>query len=366
MTSSLNARQAFWLWALVVVSLILSLTAFAATKTCSGTVCTPYLTAVNNGVACLRKNPINLRFLLHMASENDYMANGVLQDKATYAFAPCVDDITALALNGAPFLATGYAVENTTTSTTTPTTTTTTTSYYFTKNTSDKYLSVYGFGMSNRTALPEPGVSAGAVLVAKNGQDACGDASMVGVVTVLSLEIGMHKGYFNYIGQTAQTNSTAPNPHYDAALCGSSASAADKASSSSDHIDYCSKTINVVVAATNVQPARVGFVPTCNAKDECIMGDPTVYTCIGNVTGQKNCGLCYSNATILSSNVTLTVWVSYIGTDRKSVVMTSGGDNPMNYVNYARHQGFDAVTSKFNSLFKGNISTFGLALPSWP
>lgn len=355
----LNSKQALWLW-LVVMSCVLSLTAFAATKTCSGTACTPYITAANGGVGCVRKSPINLRFLLHMASENDYTANGVLQDKATYSFTPCVDAISALSLNGAPFLATGYAVE----SSTTPTTT----SYYFTKNRSDKYLSVYGFGMSNQTTLPQPGISAGAVLVAKNGLDACGDATMVGVVTVLSLEIGMRNGFFNYIGATTATNTTVANPHYNAALCGSSTTTTTtttttSTASSSGPIDYCSKTITVPVPATVVQPARVGFTPTCNAKDQCIMGDPDVYTCIGNVTGQKNCGLCYSNATLLSANTTLTVWVSYIGTDRKSTVMTSSGDNPLRYVNYVRNRAFETITGKFNSLFRGNISTFGLALP---
>lgn len=367
MTTSIP-RLTLWLWA-VAVTCILSLTALAATKTCTGTVCTPYITAANGGIGCLRKNPINLRFLLHMAYENDYTANGVLQDKATYAFTPCVDDITALALNGAPFLATGYAV----TTTTTPATTT----YHFTKNTSDKYLSVYGFGMSNQTLLPEVGVSAGAVLVAKNGNEVCGDATMVGVVTVLSLEIGMHNGFFNYVGQTGQTTSTIANPNYNAKLCGESSSSGSHLhssttstttttttkhpSSSSDSIDYCSKTITVTVPATNVQPAKVGFVPTCNAKDQCIMGDPDTYVCIGNVTGKKNCGLCYSNATALAGNSSLTVWVSYVGTDRKSTVMTSSGDNPINYVNYARHHAFEAISSKFQSLIHGNFSSLGLS-----
>lgn len=365
----LNARQALWLW-VVLMSCVLPLTAFAATKTCSGTVCTPYITAANGGIGCQRKSPINLRFLLHMAYENDFTANGVLQDKATYSFTPCVDAITALTLNGAPFLATGYAVA----STTKPTTT----SYYFSKNRSDKYLSVYGFGMSNQTTLPQPGISAGAVLIAKNGADACGDATMVGVVTVVSLEIGMHNGFFNYIGQTAQTTSTITNPHYNAALCGDSSSTThttkttttsttkkvSTASSASDSVDHCSKTITVVVPATVVQPAKVGFTPTCNAKDQCIMGDPTVYTCIGNVTGRKNCGLCYSNATLLSSNTSLTVWVSYVGTDRKSTVLTSSGDNPLNYVNFVRSHALETVTGKFKSLFRGNFSSLGLTLPS--
>ena len=367
MMSPLSPRQTLWLWA-AVVSVILSLTAFAVTtKTCTGNICTPYITAANGGVACLSKNPINLRFLLQMAHENDYTANGVLEDKATYAFQPCVDSISALSLKGGPFLAAGYAV-----------TSGTTTSYYFTKNKSDKYLSVYGFGMSNQTTVPEPGISTGAVLIAKNGADACNDASMMGVVTVLSLEIGMHKGFFNYIGQSGQTTKTVANPHYNATLCGESSSGsshtttttttttttkANADASSSEGIDYCAKTITVVVPANNVQPARAGFVPTCDAKDVCLMGSNDTYTCIGNVTGKKNCGICTNNATALAGNAALTVWVSYIGTDRKGNVMTSSGDSPFNYLNYVRNQAFETVTSKFQSLIHVNFSDLGLTNP---
>ncbi|KPA83383.1 hypothetical protein ABB37_03027 [Leptomonas pyrrhocoris] len=362
--SPLSAKGLFWL-SVTAVAVMLSLVVFATAKSCSGTVCTPYVAAVSGGTGCLRKNPINLRFVLQMAQENNYTVNGVLKSTATFAFTPCVDDIAALALNTAPFLAAGYAVTN---NATPPVT-----SYYLTGNRSDKYLSVFGFGMSNQTTEPEVGVSTGAVLVAKNGLEACGDPTMVGVVTLLSLEIGLHKGYFNYVGQSGQTTTTIPNPNYNASMCGdesgsggsrqtttTTAPKANAAASSSDSIDYCSKTITVNVPAINVQPARVGFAPTCNAQDQCTLGDPDAYVCIGNVTGKKNCGLCYSNAATLAGNSSVTVWVSYVGTDRKNVVMTSSGDNPIYYSNFVRSGAFQTISSKFNSLIHGNFSVVGL------
>ncbi|KPI85079.1 hypothetical protein ABL78_5845 [Leptomonas seymouri] len=349
------ARQAFWLL-MIVMAFTLSQNVCAAAKTCGGNACTPYVPAANRGTGCVRKNPINLRFLLDMATENSYKVKDVVQTQATYALAPCVDDLSALALNSAPFLTSGYAVTNTTPPAQT--------SYFFSSSRTDKYLSVYGFGMSNQTARPEIGVSPGAVLVAKNGLDACGNAATVGVVTILSLEIGLRRGFFSYLGFSNKSTSMVANPNYDPKLCKEGNSFAGShntaASTPPDKIDYCSKAISTTIAENHVQPARVGFVPTCNERDQCMLGDPDMYVCIGNVTGQKNCGMCFSDATALAANSSLTVWVRYVGTDLNNVVLTSGGDNPMDYSSFVSSEAFQTISRKFNSLIRGNFSEFGL------
>ncbi|KAK7195459.1 hypothetical protein NESM_000473100 [Novymonas esmeraldas] len=309
-------------------------------------VCQPYSL---QGPACVRKKRINLRFMLETSRETNFTVGTEVHHLATYGFCPVVDQLSSFTLPGAPFLSTSYSVTNTTSNVTTD---------HLSAGMFHRYLSVYGFGASNDTLYPQTNFSGGTVVVAMNGTGYSGVYASVAVVTMLSLEIGMHNGMFNYIGAKANSTMNITNPNYNLSLChkGSAAGSAHPHSlESSSGIDHCDPQITVPVAATVVQPAKVGFVPTCNANDVCVMGDPNVYTCIGDIPGQKNCGIVSSNATLLRG-VQLVVWVSYFGTDSQKTVLLSGGVNPMNFMAFASNNALNSVANKFTSLYD-NIYT---------
>ncbi|CBZ28973.1 conserved hypothetical protein [Leishmania mexicana MHOM/GT/2001/U1103] len=307
-----------------------------AQESCGTTaLCKPYDT---NGPLCARKKRMNLRFMLETSRENNFTVGTQVHHLATYSFCPIVDQLSSFTLVGAPFMASCYATKQETDDVVTD---------HLSMDMEPRYLSVYGFGASNSTLYPERRVSTGTVLIAVNGTDHAGVSNSVGIVTMLSLEIGLHNGLFNYVGAAAASETMVANPNYDPVLCNNSIIPPAG-------INHCDQNIIIPVAATVVQPAKVGFTPTCNAEDVCMMGDPSVYTCIGEVPGQKNCGV-YRTSPAEIRKLQMTVWVSYYGTDGRRNVLTSGGRNPLNYLSFLKENALQALANKIDSLFHGNI-----------
>ncbi|KAG5473285.1 hypothetical protein CUR178_03205 [Leishmania enriettii] len=318
-----------------VLALLCCETARAQAKCGSIALCKPY---EKMGPACARNKRMNLRFVLQTARENNFTVGAEVHHVATYGFCPVVDQLSSFTLTGAPFLATSYTKNDTSGKVTN----------HLSLGMTPRYLSVYGFGASNSTHFPEKGVSRGTVLVAINGSDFTGVVNSVGVVTMLSLEIGLNNGLFNYIGASKASKRAVVNPNYNASLC-------SNGSESSGSVNYCEKEIFMPVAAKVVQPAKVGFIPTCNAKDICTVGNPRIYTCIGDIPGQKNCGVYRSDPEEIR-DLRMTVLVSYYGTDSRRNVLTSGGKNPLNFVSFVKTNALYAIGDRISSLFTGNIS----------
>lgn len=185
-----------------------------------------------------------------------------------------------------------------------------------------KYLSVYGFGMSNSTLFPERGVSAGSVPIAINGSLLCGSSHSVALVHTLTLDVGLHKGRFNYIGtrNTSLSSGVADNE-------------TDGAVVSETRDD--SEEPEVVV-----QPAMVGFHPTCDARDVCVFDSNSV--CVGDEVGKKNCARCYT-APLSIDAAHLRVWVSYHGTDGRGSPMRSSGLNPLHFPEFAGSRLYSSI-----------------------
>ncbi|KAG5472515.1 hypothetical protein LSCM1_03916 [Leishmania martiniquensis] len=335
MMSSCLSRIPAALCVTAVLALLCGETSLAQANCGSTPLCRPY---EKIGPACLRNRRMNLRFILDTAKENNFTVGSTLHNVATYGFCPVVDQLSSFTLTGAPFLASSYITKDEASGSVTR---------HLSLGMKPRYLSVYGFGTSNSTAYPEKGFSRGTVLVAVNGSHFTGVSNSVGIVTILSLEIGLHSGLFNYIGATEASETTVSNPNFDPRLCNSTIS--------SSGVTYCDMEITVPVAATVVQPAKVGFTPTCDAHDTCTMADPHVYQCIGDIPGQKNCGVYKSDPNNIEG-LQLTVWVSYYGTDSRRKVLTSGGKNPLNFVSFARTNALRAIGDKISNLFHGNIS----------
>ncbi|GET90901.1 hypothetical protein, conserved [Leishmania tarentolae] len=296
--------------------------------------CTPYDT---NGPACVRKKRMNLRFMLETSRENNFTAGTQIHQLATYSFCPIVDQLSSFTLASAPFLASCYTGDGTSGAA----------SDHLSVDMEPRSLSVYGFGASNSTLYPQRGVSTGTVLIAVNGTNRTGRPNSVGIVTMLSLEIGLHNGFFNYVGAVAASETIVVNPNYNATLCNNGEVAPEG-------INYCDKNITTAVKETVVQPSKVGFIPTCNADDVCTMGDPSVYECIGDVPGKKNCGV-YRTDPAEIRKLQMTVWVSYYGTDRKKNVLRSGGKNPLNYLSFVKQNALYSLASEAETLFNGKL-----------
>ncbi|CAG9578531.1 conserved hypothetical protein [Leishmania major strain Friedlin] len=321
----------------IAVLVLLGCVTTQAQENCGTTAsCKPYDT---NGPACARKKRMNLRFMLQTCRENNFTVDTQVHHLATYSFCPIVDQLSSFTLIGAPFMTSCYITKDETSGVVTD---------HLSMDTGPRYLSVYGFGASNSTLYPQKGVSTGTVLIAVNGADHTGVSNSVGIVTMLSLEIGLHNGLFNYDGAAAASETTVANPNYDPVLC-------NNGTIPPAGINYCDKNITIPVAATVVQPAKVGFTPTCSAEDVCTLGDPSVYTCIGEVPGQKNCGVYRTDPTEIRK-LQMTVWVSYYGTDWRRNVLTSGGRNPLNYLTFVKENALQTLGSKIDSLFHGNLS----------
>lgn len=300
--------------------------------------CYPWNT---NGPACQRSKLLSLRYTFNTAVENAYTFNKAEITNATYAFCATVDQLQSFSLNGAPYLASAYSVTDSTGAI----------SYALTRSLNRSYLSVFGFGESNNTLYPTPGLSTGTALIAVNGSTTCGEYRSAALVSILVLNVGLHNGLFNYIDASEGSNKTVANPNYDAAKCAASATG------SSSGTNYCNSEITETVAAVVVQPAKTGFVPTCDANDKCSFGSD--YVCIGDEVGKKNCGTCYNDASQIV-NASLTVWVSYYGTDVKGHTLTSGGLNPFNFLKFATSDALSTIVAKMKDLFKGNITDLGL------
>ncbi|CAM40441.1 conserved hypothetical protein [Leishmania braziliensis MHOM/BR/75/M2904] len=308
-----------------------------AQSSCGSTpLCKPY---DRQGPACTRKRRMDLRFFLDTSRENNFTVGGQTYHTATYGFCPVVDQLSSFTLTGAPFLTSSYITTNETSGEVTD---------HLSLNMGPRYLSVYGFGASNSTTNPERDISTGTVLIAVNGSRTTGVTNSVGIVTILSLEIGLQNGLFNYIDAAVASETTAKDSNNNSLLCTSNSTEL------SDSIN-CVKNAPVPAAEPMRLPAKVGFVPTCNAQDVCVMGDPSVYTCIGNVLGKKNCGVYKSNPTEIR-DVQMTVLVSYYGTDSRRNVLTSGGQNPLNFATFVRENAFQAFAHKVTSFFEVNLS----------
>ncbi|TPP45091.1 hypothetical protein CGC20_20355 [Leishmania donovani] len=247
---------------------------------------------------------MNLRFMLQTSRENNFTVGTQVHHLATYSFCPIVDQLSSFTLISAPFMASCYITKDETSGAVTD---------HLSMDMGPRYLSVYGFGASNSTLYPQKGVSTGTVLIAVNGTDHTGVSNSVGIVTMLSLEIGLHNGLFNYVGAAAASETTVANPNYDSVLC-------KNGTVPPAGINYCDKNITIPVAATVVQPAK------------------------------KNCGVYRTDPTDIRK-LQMTVWVSYYGTDWRRNVLTSGGRNPLNYLTFVKENALQTLANKIDSLF---------------
>ncbi|RNE99015.1 hypothetical protein TraAM80_08456 [Trypanosoma rangeli] len=269
-------------------------------------------------VPCVRGKRMNLRLMLDVAAERADVAAGKAAT-AVYGFCPVVDQLDVFTLALAPSVATLSATGGL---------------YSLTHNVGQKYLSAYGFGMSNSTLFPQKGHSTGAVVVVGDGMSLCGSPHSVALVHTLLLDIGFHRGRFNYIG--ARKASPPPNATY------SGTSNATRGSHKADNEE----------TEVAVQPAMVGFRPTCDENDECLFDSASI--CVGDKIGHKNCAKCYdSPSDIMKEN--LVVWTSYYGTDAHGRPMRSGGLNPLNYRQFAGIRLFRDLEKALKRLKSGSL-----------
>ncbi|RNF25156.1 uncharacterized protein Tco025E_02304 [Trypanosoma conorhini] len=266
-------------------------------------------------VPCVRGKRLNLRFMLDVAAERRAAAGGK-PVTAVYGFCPVVDELDVFTL----FLASAVTTLNATG-----------TYFALSHNIGRKYLSVYGFGMSNSTLFPQEGLSTGIVMVAESGNSVCGSPRSVALVHTLLLDIGLHRGLFNYIG----ARMASPPNATDNATSRASGAAKETAMQEDEVV---------------VQPAMVGFRPTCNGNDECLFDSSSV--CIGDKVGNKNCAKCYESPLDVTHQH-LAVWASYYGTDAHGRPMRSGGLNPLNYRQFAGNRLFMELKKALDSLKLG-------------
>ncbi|KAH9579752.1 hypothetical protein LSM04_000778 [Trypanosoma melophagium] len=286
----------------------------------TGLACFPWA-GEESHVPCVRGRRMNLRFMLDVADENVKSAEPV-KSNAFYGFCPVVDKLQIFTLTNAPFLASVFDNAGT---------------LSLTNTMERKYLSIYGFGASNSTNYPQKNFSAGAVLVAVNGTALCGSNRSVALVDTLVLDIGLHKGLFNYIG--ARAASIRPDTGNSNSNSGSGKN---------------TKSPVTPIPEVVVQPAMVGFRPTCSANDECLFDTGSV--CVGLEVGKKNCAKCYDSAEDIRDKAQLRVWASYYGTDQRGRPLLSGGMNPLNFRGLAGSGFFRDIRKTLDSLIRGSAN----------
>lgn len=313
------SKQTFLLW----FAIFLTIAPFFSDAQCIQNACFPWTSGSKD--SCVKGGSLNLRFMLDISPEKAWGTSKVRY--ASYGFCPKVDQLSTITLNESVYYATGYEtsedddddddVE-----------------YHFSTGLYKNYLSVYGFGNTNETLFPQKGISNGAVLVAVNGSlSSCGGSDTVAVVSTLALNIGMHKGKFNYVGSSPTGDQKMMNPYYDLAACLDNEVAPDGQ-------DYCAESVTVNIPSGTKQPAKVGFEPTCS-NNECLFDSNAI--CIGDDSTNQNCGYCYQSAgdTILAQ---IQIWVTYYGTDNTGAALLSGGNSPLRYTRFAT----DTLAEKFN------------------
>lgn len=286
---------------------------------------------------CSRGGSINLRFMLDVVPEN-YVGTEKTQ-YMIYGFCPTVDELSSFTLNESTFYSTSYK-------TTTTKDKVEETTYHFSSSLYKNYLSVYGFGNSNSTLIPQRQISVGAALAAINGSlVACGGSNTVAVVSTLMLNIGFDRGSFNYIESSPTGPQLMLNPYYDIEAC-------ESGEVPPPNVSYCNTSVIVDLPADTKQPAKVGFESTCK-NGKCIFDSSAI--CIEDDNGLSNCGYCYGDPGE-TLHATIQVWVSYFGTDNSGSSMISGGNSPLRYMNFASSSLADKFKDKLSSLWNGTQS----------
>lgn len=336
----------------VTVLILAAVSSLGRGQECSTTqACMPWY---SSGPSCARGGRMNLRFVLDTAAENAWTSGTTKTATAVYGFCPVVDTVQSFALNSAPFIATSFKTEDADEKIT----------YHLTTSLDKNYLSVYGFGSSNSTLHPIKGVSDGSVLVAQNGSTLCSGKNSVAIATHLNLEVGLHKGLFNYAttGPLVDVAVNVTNPNFNETLCNNPSS--DSAASS---INYCDTTIVEIRKQQMSNPLKTGFVPTCgvdnNGNFNCLFDSSPEVICIGDRAEMMNCAKCYDDATVIGQTAKLVVWNSYYGTDNRGNTLKSGGNNPINFAKFSGPNMMSDIASKMKSLWDGNLSDVGL--PNW-
>ncbi|CCW61707.1 unnamed protein product [Phytomonas sp. EM1] len=291
----------------------------------------------STGPACKHLNRLDLRFIVDLAEENYVNDSKTSVVKtAVYGFAPQIDKLQLFSLSDAASLAT--LQKNTTNGVV---------KFSFSKDQNKKYLSVYGFGNSNSVANPENGSSDSSLLIVEKNLTQCGGSGSVAVVTTLMLDVGLHKGLFNYEGDAksiltadlhaqtmgfynvADTHSSPDNFSF-AAVYGNESNLVEESKMSrlgtqKENVVFMAETSSVK------RPLKTGFVSTCgNTKngEECLLDSEQI--CIGD-KGFRNCARCYKDPSEVASSAKVRVVVSYYGTDSKGRTLTSGTSNPLNF-----------------------------------
>ncbi|AAZ11985.1 uncharacterized protein TEOVI_000561000 [Trypanosoma equiperdum] len=258
--------------------------------------CFPWLEN-SSATRCQRGGRINLRFMLDLP-QGDTEAPSTNQKRAVYAFCPIVDELQVFTLKGAGRVSS--LLQKTSSSG----------QASITPNPAPRYLSVFGFGRSGQKEYPERDVSNSTVVIAMRDIGLCNSPDSVAIVNMVILTIGMHDGKFNYISSDADTKE--PDDSESGIPSGNSSGTGSPMES--------------------VQPAMVGFRPTCDESDHCIFS-PTS-PCVGPIRGMKNCGACYNTPDDIEG-ASIQVWTSYQGTDLERQPLLSGGMDPMGFRKFA-------------------------------
>jgi hypothetical protein len=236
-----------------------------------------------------------MRFTMNIAAENARKVTG-RPDKVTeitYAFCPYVDQLQAFNLSNAVGMASVYP-DNTTGE------------YKFAANTSYEQVWISAIGMGNTTSRWFPPRDSRGQAMIVDGVSAVCPTGSVGVVTFLSLNLTLRDGMFPY-------------------------------------------------QAGHDLPVGVGFNPTCDKKDACIL-DASL-KCIGE-TGFMNCGRCVSNPAELA-NETLQIWNTYYGTDVYGRRLTSGSSNPLAFRSFSGASVFSSILTSYDNFING-VDTSGI------
>ena len=100
------------------------------------------------------------------------------------------------------------------------------------------------------------------------------------------------------------------------------------------------------------QPAGVGFSPTCDDLNRCMLD--TTQVCIGDVDGRMNCARCLYDLDLYNAtemvNQRLQVWLAYYGTDARGRQLRSGASSPMNFLS-------GVGTAVSNALYESFLSS---------
>lgn len=300
------------------------------------TSCFPWHTANASATrACSKGGSINLRFMLDVAPENTFGPSNT--DYMMFGFCPTVDKLSSFTLNESTYFTTTYTEtkkvdddEETT--------------YHLSPYIYKNYLSVYGFGNTNSTLLPQPQISIGSVLAAVNGSlTTCGGSDTIAVVSTLMLNIGFDGGSFNYVASSPTGLQPTLNPYYNMKSCLSG-------KVPPDGVSYCNTSIMVDLPSNTKQPAKTGFESTCQ-NGKCIFDSTAI--CIEDDNGLSNCGYCYSEAGD-TFNANIQVWVAYFGTDSSGTSMISGGSSPLRYNDFASGSVGEKIKDKLSSLWNGS------------